>query len=977
MPPSRRIIRWAPGGIPLGHPALLVAAIAVLALPVPMTAVHGLGLVPPGPAKAPATLASGGATAPSTPLAMPAIHESPSRTLSQGPRVAPSASPTPPQGVWSQVNNSTFTPPTSQSGGMIYDPIADEFVLFGGYSGGGPVNDTWVFKDGNWTDLGATLSVAPSPRWYFSFVWDGADQYGLLFGGRNDTVDLNDTWSFNGSNWSRVVTSSSPPPLTSGRTVYDAADGYVWLYGGYSIMPHLPAEYNFTWTYAAGTWTNRTANVTGAPSDPHVVTYAVYDSSDGYVLLYGGSAYGNASCGLAGNTWTYLNGTYHDLTSSLLGAPPVSLGSRMMANDPTIGGVVLYGGWDGGLCPYSNQTWVYRGGVWYNQSLGYNPGPLWDGEMAEGGSSATVLLFSGAVAPGTALQSLETWNYTPALTASVAGPSPHEGVVPFTVNLTSTVEGIGPFTYRWNWGDGSSANTTANASHTYVSVGTYRAKLAVTDSLGKVVLAPATIEVFSELTPNASVAPGSGEAPLVDAFTSGRLGGVPPIVAAWAFGDGTGAAGMDANHTFVSAGNYTWWFNVTDAQGHTASTNGSVRVWPTLVAPKIQLNQTEGLVPLAVNFTAAPAGGRAPYSFLWTFGDGASSLQPGEVTHVYQRAGNYTGSVAVTDYYDHRVVVNFTVAVADPLTGLAQATPTVGVAPAVVHFTGTASNGFAPYNFSWNLGTAAATAVGPDPTFTYPEPGNYSALLRITDSDGHSFTSQLSITVVAPLALNLTGTPRATVTDTPVNFRPGPIGGEGPFAFSWVFGDGSTVTGPENTSHSYLTPGLFLASVTVTDQLDEVQHASLNVEVGAPLTITVSANLTTLSLGDSVGLQVTTSGGLAPLTASWTGLPPGCTPTSHLLQFSCTPSNVGTFHIDVWVNDSAGQSRLANTTVAVTALPSGTSGSSSTPWPELLLGAGAIAVIGGTVGWALRRRRSPPASLEGTELPPEPEFESG
>ncbi|HEV8049450.1 MAG TPA: hypothetical protein VGP88_02535, partial [Thermoplasmata archaeon] len=355
----------------------------------------------------------------------------------RSPPVAPAFQPV--LGNWTQVPTNS-TPPTAQSGDMIYDPAAGEYVLFGGASGGSALGSTWVFSHGTWTDLSPSLSVSPPARWYESFVWDAADGYALLFGGRNPATDFNDTWSFNGTAWTQIVTSVAPPPITTGRTVYDPADGYVWLYGGYSIMVGAPNQYNFTWTYHAGVWTNITAHVTGAPPDPHEVSYAVYDSEDGYVLMYGGSASGGANCTQPGNTWTYLNGTYVNLSASVGTSPPVGAGSRMMADDPAIGGVLLYGGWDGGSCRLSNETWVYRGDAWSQESLPWNPGPLWDGEIAGGGPAGSVLLFSGNTVEGTSYQSNQTWNFTPAVRASIAGGL--IGDTPLTVHLSAVVAGV-------------------------------------------------------------------------------------------------------------------------------------------------------------------------------------------------------------------------------------------------------------------------------------------------------------------------------------------------------------------------------------------------------------------------------------------------------------------------------------------------------------------------------------------------------
>jgi PKD repeat protein len=62
---------------------------------------------------------------------------------------------------------------------------------------------------------------------------------------------------------------------------------------------------------------------------------------------------------------------------------------------------------------------------------------------------------------------------------------PDEGAPPLTVKFTSSVEdGTAPFTYKWDFGDGSPANAEANPTHVYAKEGEYTATLTVKDSKG-------------------------------------------------------------------------------------------------------------------------------------------------------------------------------------------------------------------------------------------------------------------------------------------------------------------------------------------------------------------------------------------------------------------------------------------------------------------------------------------------------------
>jgi PKD repeat protein len=62
---------------------------------------------------------------------------------------------------------------------------------------------------------------------------------------------------------------------------------------------------------------------------------------------------------------------------------------------------------------------------------------------------------------------------------------PDEGAPPLSVKWTSTVEdGTPPYTYSWDFGDGTPAATDANPTHVYQKEGEFTATLTVKDSKG-------------------------------------------------------------------------------------------------------------------------------------------------------------------------------------------------------------------------------------------------------------------------------------------------------------------------------------------------------------------------------------------------------------------------------------------------------------------------------------------------------------
>ena len=73
---------------------------------------------------------------------------------------------------------------------MVYDPDLNEVVLFGGSY---DFNDTWVWDGNNWTQV--TPAVSPDERYYFGMDYDSAAHAAVIFGGFSAAGPIRpDTW---------------------------------------------------------------------------------------------------------------------------------------------------------------------------------------------------------------------------------------------------------------------------------------------------------------------------------------------------------------------------------------------------------------------------------------------------------------------------------------------------------------------------------------------------------------------------------------------------------------------------------------------------------------------------------------------------------------------------------------------------------------------------------------------------------------
>lgn len=271
-------------------------------------------------------------------------------------------------GNWSLLSV-TAAPPNRAWPAMTYDAKDGYVVLFGGDRLTTPwayqlLNDTWTFSHGTWSNRSAVIAVAPPAREYAHMIWDAADNYTLLWGGFGGTGhgvggNYTDTWSYVGGSWTHIPTTLAPVP--QGAIAYDGKDGYVLYFGGGYFQPGAGNSQE-TWKYLAGAWTNLTANVTAPPS-PRAGAVAAYDTSAGVVILFGGCCDPAATYRLGqwvtyGDLWTFSGSTWTYLSNTL------GIANRtqaLMVYDPAINGTILIGGWN----PFNGtltDTWIIHAG---------------------------------------------------------------------------------------------------------------------------------------------------------------------------------------------------------------------------------------------------------------------------------------------------------------------------------------------------------------------------------------------------------------------------------------------------------------------------------------------------------------------------------------------------------------------------------------------------------------------------------------
>jgi len=255
---------------------------------------------------------------------------------------------------------------------MSYDGDTRTVLMFSGVRGDGspPLADTWNWDGCKWSQEHPASS--PAGRSFGAMTYDPGHQVVVLFGGgaANSDPGRNDTWLWNGRDWSQQHPATSPPIMADATLEYDRANRLVTLIG----QSLRPADATVTWTWNGQTWSQRhPAHPPPARSGPGVA----YGAKSG--ILYFGGKPGEA--GALNDSWAW-DGT--DWTA--LHPPTSPLGGyARMAHEDSRNDVILL---------EADGTWSWDGKTWTRRP-GASPPFEYFRSIAADQAHAKVVVFGG------------------------------------------------------------------------------------------------------------------------------------------------------------------------------------------------------------------------------------------------------------------------------------------------------------------------------------------------------------------------------------------------------------------------------------------------------------------------------------------------------------------------------------------------------------------------------------------------------
>ncbi|MFY9311096.1 MAG: PKD domain-containing protein [Bacteroidia bacterium] len=525
---------------------------------------------------------------------------------------------------------------------------------------------------------------------------------------------------------------------------------------------------------------------------------------------------------------------------------------------------------------------------------------------AGGNNGAVSLITSGGTPPFTylwqpggqttaSINGKQAGSYTVTVTDSKGCPQQSEFTVvqpsPIAISFTATPAscyngndgkavssvsgGTPPYTFNW-----SSGATSPDASG--LQAGTYT--LTVTDNLGCTGFNTVVITQPPAFIANTTTVSESCNYANDGSATVSATGGNPGYTYQWQPG---GLTSSSINN--LASGTYT--VIATDSKGCTSTGFANVQEPAQLAINFIsQVNVScfsgnDGFV------TASPAGGTPPFTYLWTPG-GATTASRNNLA-----AGSY--SVTVTDSKGCTTTNN--VVITEPSALLSISNVTVADVSCNAGNNGsisvTPAGGTAPYSYTWSPGTASTSTVSNLSAGTYT--------LTLKDSKGCQIVANYTTNEPAPIALSFAETPVSCNNGTNGTLTANVTGGNAPYTYSWMPGNGTTSTISNLSAGSY--------TLTLTDSKGCIATSTSSVTQPPPLSLNPVITNVVCSGEGSGSIVLAPSGGSTPYTYLWS--------LGGQTASSLNNLTIGTY--SVTVTDGAGCQTTASYTITQLSLTIG------------------------------------------------------
>ncbi len=453
-----------------------------------------------------------------------------------------------------------------------------------------------------------------------------------------------------------------------------------------------------------------------------------------------------------------------------------------------------------GGTPPVTYTWIFSSGDTF---YGLTPPPY----TFDSAGTYTITLITTAGAGGFCRDSIVDTVVVHPIPNAYFVSVPASGCELLTVTFVDS--STGGINYHWDFNNGNTDTTSTPPAQTY-SAGTYVVTLTLVNGFNCTDVYRDTLQVYP-LPIAGMVFQDSVCAYQSVTFTSTSTVPAPSTIIDWKwyFGNGDSATGNPVNYTYTVPDTYTVTLVVTTDAGCKDTIQDTIYVFPSALADFAVVPKSN-CGPFTATFTDSSQGATI---YQWNFGNGNTWSGPNPPPQNYSSPGMYIATLTVSNpggcsstkaetlyvhaipqaamLFDDSVCVYDTVSFTDAST-IAWETIT---------------------GWWWDFGTGD-TAIVQHPSYVYTSPGVYTVTLIVTSSAGCKDTIQDSIEVFPSVLADFAVVPKSNCGPFTATFTDS---SQGATIYQWNFGNGNTWSGPNPPPQNYSSPGMYIATLTVSN----------------------------------------------------------------------------------------------------------------------------------------------------------------
>lgn len=392
--------------------------------------------------------------------------------------------------------------------------------------------------------------------------------------------------------------------------------------------------------------------------------------------------------------------------------------------------------------------------------------------------------------------------------------------IPVQFTDSSSITGGSITGWEWDFGDSSPPDFTQNPIHLFPGSGTYNVQLTTSSDSGCTHTYSTQVSVYDNPTADFTFTNNQCQfAPVT--FTDQTIPGAGTSIINWDwdFGDGTPVIqGQNQSHPYSVTGSFQVQLITTTDVGCDDTISKNINIIP---APAASFSVSSTCIndsAVFTNSTTITGGGSIGYE--WDFGDSYTSIQMDPVHFYLPVAANYNVALIATASNGCKDTIIENIRISNRPIAQFSFTPSIVCQGNAVWFSNssTGTGGDTISAQLWNFGDLNSS-TDLNPVHFYADTGYYNVTLTVTSptSCDSSIAQQLYVIPGPTATFNATQVclTQSTSFSPIINTPPGTTID----SIVWNFGDSSLYTGITSPVHTYSSPGTYIVTMTVYNNL--------------------------------------------------------------------------------------------------------------------------------------------------------------